>query len=294
MKDLAKSASVAAVSLFAITFVHSASAQSDEHWEKTYAVSGQPTLVLSTDDSDLNIKSCGACKAIQIHVNEQNHKLNDYRLEETQTGDTIHFLLKERTNVGFHFSVTWHKDTSVAVEVETPPNLTLHAETSDGNLSASGLNGAINLRSSDGRQTVADVSGRLNVQSSDGSLDLRNIAGTLDAHTSDGNVDISGKLDSMNIRTGDGALTLELANGSSLKADSTLHSSDGSVTVRLPKDLSANLDISTSDGKIDCNLPLTLDGFHGGSGSGVKGKLNQGGAILWIHTSDGTVHLSSL
>jgi DUF4097 and DUF4098 domain-containing protein YvlB len=100
----------------------------------------------------------------------------------------------------------------------------------------------------------------------------------------------------VNIRTSDGSLTFELASGTTLKADSTLRSSDGTVTVRLPKDLAANLDVTTSDGKIDCNLPLTVDGFHstGGSEHSVKGKLNAGGALFTIHTSDGSVHLSSL
>jgi DUF4097 and DUF4098 domain-containing protein YvlB len=292
MKFLAQTASLAAVALVTLA----ASAQPDSHWDKAYQLTGQPTLVLATGDSNLNIKSCGDCKTVQIHVDAQNRKLSDYRLEEDQSGNTIHFSLKEKPYLGGHIHISWHSNSSIAVEVETPANLTLHAETSDGNLNAAGLNGAISLRSSDGKQTIADVSGTLNVQSSDGAVDLRNIAGTLDAHSSDGNLNISGKLDSLNVRTSDGSLTLELASGSSFKADSTLHSSDGSITVKLPKDFSANLDVSSSDGKIDCNLPLTLNGFHsaGDSGHSVQGKLNAGGATFSIHTSDGSVHLSSL
>jgi len=290
MNIIARSASLATVSLFAVA----AFAQTDNHWDKTYSVSAQPTLVLTTGDSNLNIKSCGECKAVQIQVDAKNRKLSDYRLEEEQSGNTIHFSLKEKVHAGIHFTVNWHNSSAVLVEVETPANLTLHAETSDGNLNASGLRGTINLRSSDGHQTIADVSGSLNVQSSDGAVDLQNIAGTLDAHTSDGNLNISGKFDSLNVHTSDGSLTLELASGTSLKADSTLRSSDGSITVRLPKDLSANLDVSTSDGKIDCNLPLSIDGFHGGSGNSIQGKLNAGGALFSIHSSDGSVHLSSL
>jgi DUF4097 and DUF4098 domain-containing protein YvlB len=290
MKFLAQTASLAAVTAIALT----ASAQTDNHWDKTYTVSAQPTLSVATGDSNLNITSCGACQTVKIHVDATNRKLSDYRLEEDKSGNTIHFSLKEKIHVGVHFSVNWNPHSSVSVQVETPANLTLHAETSDGNLNASGLRGAISLRSADGHQTIADVSGTLNVQSSDGSVELHNIAGTLDAHTSDGNLNVSGKLDSMNIHTSDGSLTLELASGTTLKADSTLRSSDGSITVRLPKDLSANLDISTSDGKIDSSLPLTLDGFHGGSGNSIKGKLNAGGALFTIHSSDGSVHLSSL
>jgi DUF4097 and DUF4098 domain-containing protein YvlB len=279
---------VAATALGLTTAAHA-----QDHWDKTYTLTGQPTLNLQTGDSNLNIKSCGECQTVQIHVDAQNRKLSDYRLEEDQSGNTIHFSLKEKPHVGFH--VTWH-ESAVSVEVKTPASLTLHAETSDGNLNASGLRGAINLRSSDGHQTMADVSGSLNVQSSDGTVELSDIAGTLDAHTSDGNIKVSGKLDGMNIRTSDGSLTVELASGSSLKSDSTLHSSDGSVTLRLPKDFAANFDISSSDGKVDCNLPLTLDGFHSSDGSNhaVRGKLNAGGPLFTIHTSDGSVHISSL
>jgi len=291
MKFLARTISLAAVAAVAVA----ASAQTDNHWDKTYTVSGQPTLVLAVGDSNLNIKSCGDCKTVRVTVDAQNRKLSDYRLEESQSGDTIHFSFKEKAHLGGHITISWHSS-SVSVQVETPANLTLHAETEDGNLDASGLSGAINLRSSDGRQTIADVSGALRVESSDGAIALRNISGTLDAHTSDGNLSISGKLDGLHVSTSDGKVDLELVSGSSLKSDSTLHSSDGTVTVRVPKDLAANLDVSTSDGKIDCNLPLTLDGFHS-TGSGehsVRGKLNAGGPLFSIRTSDGTVHLSSL
>jgi len=289
MKALQLIASLAVASLLSLT----ASAQSDNHWDKTYSLSGQPTLALTVGDSNLNIKSCGDCKTVRITVDAKNQKLSDYRLEEDQSGDTIHFSLKEKGHLGGHVHISWHSE---SVQVETPANLTLHAETEDGNLDAAGLNGAINLRSSDGRQTIADVSGTLHVESSDGAVELRNIAGTLNAHTSDGNLSISGKLDGLNVSTSDGKIDLELANGSSLKNDSTLHASDGTVTVRLPKDLAVNLDVSTSDGKIDCNLPLTLDGFHssGGGEHSVRGKLNAGGALFSIRTSDGTVHLSAL
>jgi DUF4097 and DUF4098 domain-containing protein YvlB len=273
-----------------------AHAQTDNHWDKTYTVSAQPTLVLATGDSNLTIKSCGDCKTVRVTVDAQNRKLSDYHLEEDQSGNTIHFSLKERSHAGIRFSVKWRNNDSVAVQVETPANLTLHAETQDGNLDAAGLNGTISFRSSDGRQTIADVTGDLHVESSDGEIQLRNIAGTLDAHTSDGNLNISGKLDGLHVSTSDGKVDLELANGSNLKNDSVLHSSDGTVTVRLPKDLAVNLDVSTSDGKIDCDLPLALDGFHsnGGSDHSVRGKLNAGGALFTIRTSDATVHLSEL
>jgi hypothetical protein len=177
MKFLAQTASLAAVASIAITVA----AQTDNQWDKTYTVSAQPTLVLTTGDSNLTITSCGECQTVKIHVQATNRKLSDYNLVEDQSGDTIHFSLKEKGHLGGHVHISWHSE-SVTVQVETPANLTLHAETADGNLNASGLKGTISLHSADGHQTIADVSGTLTVQSSDGGVDMHNIAGTRCPH----------------------------------------------------------------------------------------------------------------
>src|SRR5277367_3401411 len=111
MKFLAQTASLAAVALIALA----ASAQTGNHWDKSYTISGQPTLTLTTGDSNLTITSCGACQTVKIHVDATNRKLSDYRLEEDRSGNTIHFSLKEKPMGGLHIHVSWH-DSSVAVE----------------------------------------------------------------------------------------------------------------------------------------------------------------------------------
>ena len=68
MKALQLIASLAVASLLSLT----ASAQSDNHWDKTYSLSRQPTLALTVGDSNLNIKSCGDCKTVRITVDAKN------------------------------------------------------------------------------------------------------------------------------------------------------------------------------------------------------------------------------
>ena len=92
-----------------------ATAQSDTTWDKSYPVNGQPSLVLSTGDSHLNIHACGGCKTVHIHVTTDNTSLSRYTLEESQSGDTIQFSLKEKPHLGVR--VNWHS--SVHVDVET-------------------------------------------------------------------------------------------------------------------------------------------------------------------------------
>ncbi len=139
------------------------------------------------------------------------------------------------------------------------------------------------------------MSGNLKLHSSDGQLHVRNGSGTLEARTSDGNQEIAGNFTSLQLHTSDGSITAELAEGSHLSSDSRIESSDGSVTLRLPKSFPVELAISTSDGSIQSTLPLVIDGYNskGNSGHSIRGKFNGGGSLLTIHTSDGSVHLTT-
>ncbi len=269
-------------------------AQSDTTWDKSYSVTGQPSLYLTTGDSHLNIHACSGCNAVRIHVTAENTSLSRYTLEESQSGNTVHFSLKEKPDMGIH--TNWHSSKSVKVDVETPANLTLEARSADGGLTASGLHGDLTIHTSDGGQDLTEVTGNVKLHSSDGSIRVRNASGILEARSSDGSQDISGSFTSLQLHTSDGSITLQLAEGSHLSSDSRIESSDGSVSLRLPKSFPAELAVSTSDGSIQSTLPLTVDGYNskGNSGHNIRGKFNGGGSLLTIHTSDGSVHLATL
>ena len=281
---------LAAVMLLLPTAV--ALAQSDTTWDKTYPVSASPALWLETGDSSLNVHPCSGCRAVHIHVAAEGTKLSLYTLTESQSGNTIHFSLKQKPNLGFH--INWRGSQRVQVDVETPAEVTLNARTGDGSLGVNGVHGAITLESSDGTQSVADVSGDLKLHGSDGAVSVQHSSGTLEARTSDGSLSVSGAFTALQLRSSDGAVRVELAEGSRLSAPSSIQASDGGISVRLPQTFPAELDIHASDGSIRSTLPLTLDGFVSGSGHNLHGKLDGGGAPLTIHTSDGMISLSRL
>src|SRR5271156_6582263 len=166
-----------------------ASAQSDTMWDKSYPVTGQPSLFLSTGDSHLNIHACASCQAVHVHVTAENTSLSRYTLEESQSGNTVHFSLKEKPHMGVHINL---HSSSVRVDVEAPANLTLDARCADGNLTASDLHGALSIHTSDGSQELNGVSGNLKLHSSDGHLRVRDGGGALEARSSHGNQEIAG------------------------------------------------------------------------------------------------------
>jgi Putative adhesin len=282
---------IAGMALFASA---AAVAQDSDHsWSKTYQLTGKPTLAFETSDAGVDLHSCGDCREIRIHVETVGRKLSEYRLEESQDGDQVHFLFKELPHIGVH--ITWHKE-QTHVTIETPAQLTLTAKTSDGGVNVSGLQGELGFTTGDGDVTLDRVSGDLRVKSGDGRVTITNAAGSLDAHTSDGNLTVDGVFHVLTLHTSDGTLGLNLREGSKLTEASSIQSSDGSVTLRLPASFAADLSVHTSDGHVDCALPLTMDHYHSASGDGhdLHGHLNGGGTPLTIHTSDGSVKIEQL
>jgi hypothetical protein len=267
-----------------------APAQATGHdWQKSYSLSGSASLTIETGDSGLDIQSCGDCKAIRIQVHS-GHELSNYRLEERQDGDHVYFSFKEKPNLGFHMN--W-KTESTKVTVETPAHLDLDAKTADGNLTARELTGNLRVRAGDGSVTLEDVHGDLRLGSSDGNVIIRRATGTLEARGADGHMTIDGQFTGVQLHTSDGNLDFTLAPGSQLNAASRIESSDGHVIVHVPSNLAADLDVSTSDGRLDCNLPLTMDHYDS-SGNHLHGHLNGGGTPLSVHTSDGNVRIAAI
>jgi len=273
----------------------SALAQSSEYdWQRTYSVGGSPSLSIETGDSNLDIHSCGDCQEVRIRVHS-SRKLSEFVLEEHQDQSHVSFSLHERSHVGF--SVRWHKvGDNPQVSVETPASLNLDAKTADGNLSVRNLAGNLQMHSGDGSVMLEDLRGDLHLTASDGNINIHNATGTLEARASDGHMKVDGQFSAVHLHTSDGNLELSLAAGSRLTAASRIESSDGRVTVRVPQTLAADLDVSTSDGHVDCALPLTLDNYNSGGSSHhhLTGHLNGGGVPLSIHTSDGNVSITAL
>ena len=121
---------------------------------------------------------------------------------------------------------------------------------------------------------------------------LEDIKGDVEAEASDGDIEVSGVLTGLNIRTSDGNVTVRAEAGSRMTGGWDVWASDGDVEVALPSDFAAEVWLHTSDGDIDCGLPLTIQGKT--SGNEVRGNLGSGNHLLNIRTSDGDISLRSL
>lgn len=242
---------------------------SADEWSKTYSVNGKPDLRVATSDASIRVSTWDR-NTIEARVTTEGYKIGEdgLRIIEQQTGNTVNIEVKFPHETFFSFGYHHRK---VEITVQMPREGNTNVRTSDGSISLTGLKGEMDLNTSDG------------------SLQIEGVDGSLRAHTSDGRISAAGRFDRLDLSTSDGRIDATAQAGSRLNGEWNLHTSDGSVTLRVPPTLSANVELRTGDGHIDFDVPVTTQGAIGRNK--VNGTLNGGGSLIRIRTSDGSIHL---
>jgi Putative adhesin len=262
-------------------------AQADD-WSKNYAISGRADLHVQTDDGDVSIVSADQ-KDIYAHVTATRYKIGEeVHIEESQSGDTVNIRIRmPHFNWGF-----WGHGGSVHVELRVPPSLDLDVNTGDGNVNAQSVSGNVRITTGDGNIDANGLKGDLYMHSGDGHIEASALDGALKVDTGDGHVTVGGRFSALDLRTGDGNIDASAMNGSKVESPWNLHSGDGHINLRVPADLSADLEAHTGDGSITVNMDITVSGSL--NHSSIHGKLNGGGGLLRLTSGDGSIHIEKL
>lgn len=179
---------------------------------------------------------------------------------------------------------------SLQLDVTVPQKADVQVRCADGSIQIVGIEGSIEARTRDGHIEARELTGEVSLSSDDGHLQLENVSGRVRADTSDGSIQYRGRPERLELRTADGSISAEILPGAKMGSNWTVRTFDGSINVVLPPDLDANLDADTRDGRVLVNLP----GVQGNPRAGrFSGKLNHGGYLLVVHTSDGSIHVGS-
>lgn len=243
-------------------------AHADE-WSKTYTISARPDLRVETSDANIRVTTWDQ-KTIEAKVITNRYKIGEggIRVEERQTGDAVEIEVRYPHH---NFNIEWGSGHRVDIIIQMPRE------------------GKINLRTGDGKIDVAGLKGDMDMHTGDGSVNLDSVDGNLHASTGDGHIQANGRFDQLELKTGDGHVDVRAKNGSSLANGWHLETGDGSVSLEVPGDLAADVDLHTSDGHIDLDMPVQAEGRI--RQNEIRGKLNGGGSLLTIRTGDGSIHL---
>jgi hypothetical protein len=242
-----------------------------DQWSKTYSITGKPDLRVETSDANIRVETWDR-NFIEARVTTDGYKIgeHDIRIEEHQSGDAVTIEVHYPHIQSSIFSINVRRS-RVEIEIHLPRE------------------GQLNLRTGDGNIEVRNFKGGMKLESGDGHQDLDAVEGTLQARAGDGHITATGRFDMLQLHTGDGRIEARALPGS-IPADGwDLHAGDGSITLKLPDNFPADLQLHTGDGHITVDMPLAVEGRLGGKN--IRGKLNGGGKILTVHTGDGSIRL---
>ena len=242
-------------------------AQADE-WSKTYTLSGKPDLRVDTSDANIHVSTWDQA-TIEARVTTTRYKIGSrgIQIEEHQTGDVVEIDVRFPRHA---ITIDWGQH-QVEVEIRMPRE------------------GRVDLHTGDGKIDLNNFKGEMQLRSGDGSQQLDGVDGKLRAVTGDGNIRATGRFDELDLKTGDGRVEAQAKAGSAMAAGWRLESGDGTVTLEVPENFAADVDLHTGDGHIDLDVPVTTQGKI--REHEVRGKLNGGGNLLVIHTGDGSIRL---
>jgi hypothetical protein len=242
-----------------------------DEWSKKFSVSGKPSLRVDANDGSVQIRTWDR-KEIEARVTTVGWRLSpdEVRVIDHQTGDRVELELRIPHRP---FSVMFGRR-SIRVEIQVPRELQSDIHTGDGAITVEGLHGETHLSTGDGH------------------VDVEALDGILEVNTGDGKIRARGRFDLLNLHTGDGSIEADIANGSRMNSAWTVRTGDGHVTLRLPTNFSADLDVHTGDGHIQSDLPVTVSGAR--HEHELRGRLNAGGQLFTVRTNDGSIRLERL
>ncbi|HXY04439.1 MAG TPA: DUF4097 family beta strand repeat-containing protein [Terriglobales bacterium] len=245
-------------------------AHADE-WSKTYTITGKPDLRVETSDANLNVDTWDK-NVIDVHVVSNHYKIGNggITISDHQTGDSVDIELRyPHHNITINFgNLNKYK---VDVNIHMPRE------------------GHVNLHTGDGAILLSNFKGNMELESGDGHEEINSVDGSLRARTSDGRISANGRFDVLDLHTGDGRVEARALPGSLVRSEWSIRSGDGSVTLQLPDNFAADVDLRTGDGHISVSMPVTMQGDL--REKNIHGKLNGGGNLLTIRTGDGSIRL---
>ncbi len=239
--------------------------------DKRFAVTGQPSLTLSTFDGAINVNTWDRPEVV-VRIEKRAVDKTDadsIRVTAEQNGDAIQVRVEDPAHDG-RFGYTFNRR-SARLLVTVPGRARIDANTGDGHVG------------------VQAVEGELRMHTGDGSIRLEHVRGPVEATAGDGSIEIDGVIDRLRAKSGDGSVRVRASSPFAASSAWDISTGNGSVVVDLPAGTSAELDAATGDGRVRV-VGLPFDGETSRRARrAAQGRIGNGGGRITIRSGDGSI-----
>ena len=181
------------------------------------------------------------------------------------------------------------RSSGVDFDVLVPIETLVNAETSNGSIDVTAVRGTITLDTSNGDVDVRQGAGSVNAETSNGRIEVVDFRGEVRADTSNGEVWIERVAGLVDAETSNGSI--HYSGTPSETTSHRLRTSNGSITARVPIDVSVRFEARVSSGRIRTSLPLVGDI----EGTEWTAELNPPAVATFdLRTSNGSIRIEAL
>ncbi len=257
------------------TTVHEVLAGEDLLFEKTLQTSPGKTLDVDALAGNVTLTAGTTDQfTLKVYGNDEAKEKLEYSAENTSQG--IGVEIKKKSSGNF-------RNLNLRLEIQVPSEYNLNLKTGGGNITITSVKGKIELTSSGGNISLDGSSGDISVSTQGGNLNLKSFDGNVSAETNGGNIKLSGSNGSVFASTNGGNVTLDYT-GKNYGIE--LVTNAGNVKIDVPSDIDADVDMSTTVGRIITDFGTPTDKHIGSS---LKTTLGSGGNKLKCSTNAGTI-----
>lgn len=292
------------IALFVVLFLLSFAAglSGEKKFNQSFTVKPGGMLTLKTDAGSVRIEGTGGDR-VEVHVEMvgRERDLEDFVIRADETASGI--LVTGKNTRGSRWW-NWGSGLEISYAIRVPQSYNIDVNTAGGDVTIAGVSGKLNGGTSGGNITITSIRGDVQLETSGGDIKAESVQGLVKMETSGGNIRIAGVTGDVDVETSGGNISLSSVEGK-VRAETSggnivmtvkesnkgvfAETSGGNIDIRLPKDITATVDASTSGGDVICDYPITMSGKF--SGSELRGTINGGGNKIYAHTSGGNIRI---
>ena len=155
----------------------------------------------------------------------------------------------------------------------------------DGSVTDASGTTTINSQTGSGNQEIGSVDGAVRAQTGSGNIRIERTGGSLHAQTGSGSIQADSVGGEVRAQTGSGRVEVRQI----ARADVSVQTGSGSVTLNLPSDAAYTLNAHTGSGSISTSQPLTVQGRIGRNK--LTGTVRCVGNTITLRTGSGSIDI---
>ncbi len=149
---------------------------------------------------------------------------------------------------------------------------------------------ALTLTTTNGNVSVSVMLAGVTVSTTNGNLSLTGTAGPASLSTTNGNVTVAVHTGGVSVQTTNGSVECDVAGLKATEAV-TISTTNGHVVLLLPADVSATVDLTTTNGMITIHGYTPV--FEKQTKDHIRAKLGSGASAITVSTSNGDIRVAS-